>query len=147
LTSDDAATREAAAAAFVGYELSISTAFVNPATIEKYLSTPSILIPFAVMEVHYMRNAGFMARGQLLDGLPSMAAHGHRVAIAHGRADYVCQPQAPHRLAKSLRAFGCEVELEFVAGAGHSDSEPGLVDAVVRATDRLKSVATDRGGN
>lgn len=34
--------------------------------IEKCLATPSLLIPFAVMEVHYMRNAGFMKRGQLL---------------------------------------------------------------------------------
>ena len=88
-----------------------------------------------------MRNAGFMARGQLLDNVAAMAAHKHHVAIAHGRADYVCQPQAAHRLAAALRATGsCEVELEFVAGAGHSDSEPGLVDAMVRATDRLRAV-------
>jgi len=141
LTSDDAATREAAAAAFVGYELSISKAFIDPAIIEKYLGTPSILIPFAVMEVHYMRNHGFMARGQLLDRLATMAAHNHVVSIAHGRADYVCQPQAAWRLASGLRAAGCpeaDVTLEFVAGAGHSDTEPGLVDAMVRASDRLR---------
>jgi len=141
LTSDDAATREAAAAAFVGYELSISKAFIDPAIIEKYLGTPSILIPFAVMEVHYMRNHGFMARGQLLDNLASMVDHGHVVSIAHGRADYVCQPQAAWRLASCLKAAGCpekDVNLEFVAGAGHSDTEPGLVDALVRASDRLR---------
>jgi len=141
LTSDDAATREAAAAAFVGYELSISKAFIEPAIIEKYLGTPSILIPFAVMEVHYMRNHGFMARGQLLDNLASMVEHKHVVSIAHGRADYVCQPQAAWRLASGLKAAGCpekDINLEFVAGAGHSDSEPGLVDALVRASDRLR---------
>lgn len=141
LTSADAPTREEAAAAFVGYELSISKAFIDPAIIEKYLGTPSILIPFAVMEVHYMRNAGFLARGQLLDGCAAMARQGHRVAIAHGRADYVCQPQAAWRLASALRAAGGEAELEFVAGAGHSDSEPGLVDAMVRASDRLREFA------
>ena len=129
LTSDDAATREAAAAAFVGYELSISKAFIDPAIIEKYLGTPSILIPFAVMEVHYMRNHGFMARGQLLDNLASMVEHKHVVSIAHGRADYVCQPQAAWRLASGLKAAGCpekDINLEFVAGAGHSpDPNPG----------------------
>ena len=130
--------RAAAAAAFVGYELSISKTFVDPKIIESCLSTPSLLIPFAVMEVHYMINAGFMVRGQLLDGVSAHAAHGHRLAIAHGRADYVCQPQAAWRLAQALRAHGVEVELEMVAGAGHSDSEPGLVDAMVRATDRFK---------
>lgn len=51
LTSSEKATREAAAAAFVGYELSISKTYIDPAVIEEYLGTPSILIPFAVMEV------------------------------------------------------------------------------------------------
>jgi proline iminopeptidase len=37
-----------------------------------------------------------------------------------------------------LRKAGCKsVECEFVSGAGHSDSEPGLVDAMVRAADKL----------
>ena len=70
-----------------------------------------------------------------------MVEHGHRVAIAHGRADYVCQPQAAYRLAEALRAAGHPAErlsLEFVAGAGHSDSEPGLVDALIRATDAMR---------
>ena len=68
LTSDDASVRAAAAAAFVGYELSISKTYVDPAVLEKYMGTPSILIPFAVMEVHYMLHGGWLRRGQLLDG-------------------------------------------------------------------------------
>ena len=143
LQSDDVATREAAAAAFVGYELSISKSFIDPTIIEKYLGTPSVLIPFAVMEVHYMINAGFMKRGQLLDNVHCMADHKHRVSIVHGRADYVCQPQAAWRLVKALKKAGCSddyVELEFVSGAGHSDSEPGLADAMVRATDRFRDL-------
>lgn len=140
LTCDDEEMRNAAAAAFIGYELSISKAYIDPAVLSEYLGTPSILIPFAVMEVHYMLNGGFLRRGQLLDQVALMAQQGHKVAIVHGRADYVCQPQAAWRLCKALRAAGCEdVELEFVAGAGHSDSEPGLVDAMVRATDRFKA--------
>lgn len=136
LTSSDVATREAAAAAFVGYELSISKSYIDPAVIEEYLGTPSILIPFAVMEVHYMLNAGFLRRGQLLDGV-DLIKH-LKVAICHGRGDYVCQPQAAWRLAQALRKAGCKyVDLEFVSGAGHSDTEPGLVDAMVRASDKL----------
>ena len=141
LTCDDAEMRNAAAAAFVGYELSISKTYIDPAVLEEYLGTPSILIPFAVMEVHYMLNGGFVKRGQLLDNVSVHAAHKHRFAIAHGRGDYVCQPQAAWRLSEALRSAGCEdVELEFVAGAGHSDSEPGLVDAMVRATDKFKAL-------
>ena len=51
LTSPDADMRSAAAAAFVGYELSISKTYIDPAVLAEYLGTPSILIPFAVMEV------------------------------------------------------------------------------------------------
>jgi len=147
LTSEDADLRNAAAAAFVGYELSISKTYIDPAVLEEVLGTPSILIPFAVMEVHYMLNGGFMRRGQLLDNVGVMAAAGHKVAIAHGRADYVCQPQAAWRLSEALRTAGCEdVQLEFVAGAGHSDSEPGLVDAMVRASDRFKAMLESTKG-
>jgi proline iminopeptidase len=139
LTGSDVDIRQAAAAAFVGYELSISKTFIDPAVISKYLCTPSILIPFAVMEVHYMLNGGFMRRGQLLDGIAVHASSKHKVRICHGRADYVCQPQAAYRLSEGLNALGVDVQLEFVSGAGHSDSEPGLIDAMVRASDGLKS--------
>jgi len=136
LTSDDTKTRVAAAAAFVGYELSISKTYIDPEVIEQYLGTPSFLIPFAVMEVHYMINSGFLRRGQLLDRVDTIKHL--KVAICHGRGDYVCQPQAAWRLAKALRKAGCSyVDLEFVSGAGHSDTEPGLVDAMVRASDKL----------
>ncbi|KAK3282085.1 hypothetical protein CYMTET_10157 [Cymbomonas tetramitiformis] len=131
--------RNAAAAAFVGYELSISKSYVDPAIIKKYLGKPSVLIPFALMEVLYMTQGGFLRRGQILDECGVIAQNGIRVAITHGRADYVCQPQAAWRLTKALQAAGGDVELEFVSGAGHSDSEPGLVDAMVRATDRMRS--------
>ena len=101
-----------------------------------------------------------MRRGQLLDGCGVMKDM--KVMITHGRCDYVCQPQAAYRLASVLvrrttisgvrNAFskdpkrrscaqekvGADVNLEFVAGAGHSDSEPGLVDAMVRATDGMR---------
>jgi proline iminopeptidase len=136
VSSDDVAAREAAASAFVGYELSISKTFVDRSVIEQYLSTPSILIPFAVMEVHYMLNNGYLKRGQLLEDVHKLT--NLKVAICHGRADYVCQPQAAWRLYQALKHAGCQhVDLEFVAGAGHSDSEPGLVDAMVRATDKF----------
>lgn len=137
LTSGDLAMQKAAASAFVGYELSISKTFVDSALIEEELATPSALIPFALFEVVYMINGGFLRRGQLLDGCGVLKDHGIKVRITHGRADYVCQPGAAYRLASTLENLGVDVSLEFVAGAGHSDSEPGLVDAMVRATDSL----------
>ena len=47
---------------------------------------------------------------------------------------------SPMTLEVQIRhSSGADVSLEFVAGAGHSDSEPGLVDALVRATNGLRS--------
>jgi len=139
LTSDDIKTRYAAASAFVGYELSISKTYIDPNVIEQYLGTPEILIPFAVMEVHYMLNSGFMYRGQLLDNVVQLK-NLKKVSICHGRGDYVCQPQAAWRLTQALRNLNIPVDLEFVSGAGHSDTEPGLVDAMIRASDDLADV-------
>ena len=102
LTSGDAAMQNAAASAFVGYELSISKTFVDPAIIEEELATPAALIPFALFEVVYMINGGFMRRGQLLDVCSVLKDSGIKVRITHGRADYVCQPQAAYRLASTL---------------------------------------------
>lgn len=47
-----------------------------------------------------------------------MVQHGHLVRICHGRADYVCQPRAAHRLCKALEAAGApadSVRCEYVA--------------------------------
>jgi len=136
LMSKEPAVREAAASAFVGYELSVSKTYIDPSIIAEYLGNPTILIPFAVMEVHYMLNSGFLRRGQLIDSVDRIKHL--KVAICHGRGDYVCQPQAAWRLHQALKKVGCSyVDLEFVSGAGHSDSEQGLVDAMVRASDKL----------
>ncbi|GMH58697.1 hypothetical protein TrST_g7235 [Triparma strigata] len=138
MTGQDETVRRAAASAFVGYELSISKSFVDMKRIKEVLGDISHLIPFALFEVIYMLNAGFMSRGYLLANVNKIVEAGHRVRIVHGRADYVCQPKAAHTLYKALKAEGCkDVTLEFVAGAGHSDSEPGIIDALVRATNEL----------
>lgn len=118
LTSADPSIRAAAASAFVGYELSISKAYIDPLVLDQVLGTPTMLIPFAVMEVHYMINGRFLKRGQLLDGAGVLAKHGIQVSIAHGRGDYVCQPQAAWRLAKALRQAGAEVRCVQLRNGG-----------------------------
>jgi len=139
LTSDDAAERLAAASAFVGYELSISKTFVEDGVIRECLETPSLLVPFAVMEVSYMLANGMMTRGQLLANVESLAGL-RAVKISHGRSDFVCRPDSAFRLARALERVGVTVDLDFVAGAGHSDTEPGLVDSMVRHSDELRDL-------
>ena len=72
LTSKDKSRREAAASAFVGYELSISKTYVDPKFIEECLGTPSLLIPFAVMEVRRQRaeQQNAISNNFLADAMP-----------------------------------------------------------------------------
>ena len=141
LTSDDAATRLAAASAFVGYELSISKTFVEDKIIRECLETPSQLVPFAVMEVSYMLNAGFMSRGQLMAEVGTLASL-EKVCISHGRSDFVCQPVSAYKLSEALQKLGVSVDLDFVAAAGHSDSEPGLVSSIITHSDAIRDLLT-----
>ena len=116
-------------------ELSVSTTFPNSKKKDRVLSTPEILVPFALFEAHYMLNNGFLRRGQLLDDVGKIA---HLpITIVHGRCDFVCRPEAAYRL---WCALDKKAKLEIVDGAGHSDTEVGIVDALVRATDELRSV-------
>ena len=140
------AMRTKAASAFVGYELSISKAFVDIDVIDETLQEPTRLIPFALFEVVFMLNGGFLQRGQILDNVHKIVEAGISTAIIHGRCDFVCQPKSAHQLWKALKDAGStDVSLEFVAGAGHSDSEPGLTDAIVRATDAVRDGKGGKG--
>mmetsp|Transcript_70948 Transcript_70948/g.198963 ORF Transcript_70948/g.198963 Transcript_70948/m.198963 type:complete len:382 (-) Transcript_70948:433-1578(-) len=141
LCCGDQEKAEAAAKAFVRYELSISKTFPDPTKLNHTLETPSILIPFALFECHYMLNNGFLRRGELLDNVAKMKDL--PVTIVHGRCDHVCQPHAAYKLYKALnpKADRTDVKLEIVSGAGHSDSEPGLIDGLVRATDEFRDNA------
>ena len=69
-----------------------------------------------------------------MDNAHKMA--GIPVVIVHGRCDFVCRPAAAYHLFKALEPG--KARLEMVAGAGHSDSEPGIIDGLVHATDDFR---------
>jgi proline iminopeptidase len=123
----------------VGYELSISKTFVEDKIIRECLETPSQLVPFAVMEVSYMLNAGFMSRGQLIADVGKLSSL-ERVCISHGRSDFVCQPVSAYRLSEALGKLKVPCDLDFVAAAGHSDTEPGLVSSMVTHSDGIRDL-------
>ena len=133
--------RMTAAQAFVTYEASISCLRHNPQQLATLMQTPSILVPFAALEVHYMLNHGFMRRGQILEDIHTIK--NHRIHMVHGRNDAVCLPRAATRLRAALRNAGAgkNVTLEFIEAAGHSDSEPPIAHALRIATDTLAKEA------
>lgn len=134
---EDPALRDQAAREFVRYEMSISKVHVDLDGIEGRLADPSAFMPFAACEIVYMLADGFLDQSLLdPDNLRKLA--GMTIRVVHGRSDVVCLPKAAWRLVKGLQAVGQACSLEFVAGAGHSDSEPGIAAALRRATDALR---------
>ncbi|WAP68608.1 prolyl aminopeptidase [Jiella pelagia] len=88
-------------------------------------------IAFARIENHYFTHAGWLEEDQLirdagqLKGIPGV--------IVHGRYDMPCPARTAWRLSKAWP----EAEFHLIEGAGHAYNEPGILDRLIRATDRF----------
>ena len=90
-------------------------------------------LAFARIECHYFVNGGFFeVEDQLLRDIDKIR-HIPTV-IVQGRYDVVCPTMSAWEL---HRAFP-ESELKVIPDAGHSAYEPGIVDALIEATDRFR---------
>ena len=133
LTSDDKDEQLAAAKAWSKWEGDIVTLLPSPSTIEHFTS-PDVAVAVARIENHYMANNGWFEEGQLLrdagklKGIPGV--------IVQGRHDTCTPPVAAWRLKQAWP----EVELNIIPDGGHLFSEPGVLDGLVRATDRFAGV-------
>lgn len=135
LSSEDDDVRLEAARAWARWEgetLSIR----GPSVIPPRFDEDSFVDAFARIECHYFRNKGFFASdGWLLE-------QAHRLKdipgiIVHGRYDVV----TPLSSAWALKKAWPEAELQIVPDAGHSSLEPGIVNALIDATDRMTELA------
>jgi proline iminopeptidase len=130
LVSDDQAVQLKAAKAWSKWEGEIVTLLPSPGTIEHFTS-PEFAIAVARIENHYMANHGWFEEGQLLRGAEKL--RGIPGVIVQGRHD-TCTPPAA---AWSLKQAWSDVELNIIPDAGHLFSEPGVLDGLIRATDRF----------
>ena len=88
-------------------------------------------IAFARIECHFFANKGFFAEdGWLLKNIGKI--RGIPGWIVQGRFDVV----TPMESAWNLKTAWPEARFEVVWDAGHASTEPGIVDALVRATDQ-----------
>ena len=131
LTSDNAEVRGQAARAWSQWEASTLSLYPNPERVEKF-GGEEFAAAFARIECHYFINGGFFDREtQLLDNIDRIR---HIPAvIVQGRYD-VCTPV---RSAWDLHCAWPEAEFRLIPDAGHASTEPGIVDALVGATDRF----------
>ncbi len=134
LFSDDEQTRLAAASELSRWEGVVATLLPNPELIEEY-ADPHKALPFARIAALFFLEHMWLDEGQLLanvDRIRNIPA-----IIVQGRHD-ICTPPTS---AWDLKKAWTEAELWIVPDAGHSASEPGIVDGLVRATDKLASRA------
>lgn len=130
LTSEDHATKLAAAKAWSTWEGMTVTLLPDPAMLEEFTEDDHA-IAIARIENHYFRYKCWLEEGQLL-------ANAHRLkgipgVIVQGRHD-CCTPPAA---AWALKQAWPEVDLQIIPDGGHLFTEPGITDGLVRASDRF----------
>jgi len=131
LTGEDEAERVAAARAWSVWEGSTSKLHFDFEMIERF-DDPTFALAFARIECHYfMNNAFFPTDNYLIENVGKIR-HVPAV-IVQGRYDVVC----PMKSAWELHRAWPEAEFVVVPDAGHSATEPGIVDALVTATDKF----------
>ncbi|MEK7265697.1 MAG: prolyl aminopeptidase [Pseudomonadota bacterium] len=130
LTGKDEAEKLKAAKAWSAWEGGTVSLVPSQERIDSF-SSDAFAIAFARIECHYFVNRGFFDRDDYL------LAHAHKIrsipgVIVQGRYDVV----TPMKTAFDLHKAWPEAELALVGDAGHAASEPGIIDALVRATDK-----------
>ena len=130
LNSDNEIECMAAARAWSLWEGRTATLFKSRVVVE-YFGRSFTALSLARIENHYFVNDCFLAEEQILRDAWRLADIPG--VIVHGRYDIVCPVENAWQLHK---AWPC-AELRIIPDAGHAASEPGIIDALVDATDRF----------
>lgn len=130
LTGSDQIAQMHAAKAWSVWEGRTATLRPNGHVIERF-SEPQRALSIARIECHYFVNDAFLEEDQLLRDM-------HKIAhipgvIVHGRYDVIC----PLDNAWALHQAWPNSELLIIRDAGHAAGEPGITDALVRATGQV----------
>ncbi len=130
LTGADELRRMAAAKAWAVWEGRTVTLLPDHATTD-YFGDPHVALSLARIENHYFVNHAFLEPDQLcrdagrLADIPGI--------IVHGRYDVVCPLEQAFALAQAWP----QAKLNIIPDAAHAATEPGIVDALVRATEQF----------
>ena len=132
LNDPDPAVHGPAAIAWSRWESSTITLLPSADTVARF-TEPAYAVAFARIENHYFMNGGWWDDGQLirdagrLSGIPTV--------LVQGRYDICTPPMTAWALAQAMP----EAELTMIPDAGHAFDEPGILDALIEATDRFAS--------
>ncbi|PJJ65548.1 prolyl aminopeptidase [Compostimonas suwonensis] len=136
LNDPDDSVAEAAAVAWAKWESSAITLLPNSGVVDSF-TEPRFALAFARIENHYFMNGGFLdEEEQLIRNAPRL--RDIPSVIVQGRYD-ICTPPFT---AWDLHKAWPEAELQMIPDAGHSFDEPGILDALITATDRFAGGST-----
>ena len=131
LTSDDPKERKRAAYAWSAWEGANLKLLFDPKFFQQFTEDYHA-DALARIECHYFVNRCFFKTDNwLIDHVDSLRKIPS--AIIQGRYDLIC----PFEAAWELHKAWPEADFEIIPDAGHAASEPGIVDALIRATDRF----------
>lgn len=133
LVGDDPVAQLEAAKAWTIWEGETITLLPDPAFSAPFRDGHYALA-FARLENHYFSHRAWLEEGQLLANADRLK--GIPGVIVHGRYDMPC----PARYALALHQAWPDSEFHLIEGAGHAWSEPGILDQLIRATDRFASI-------
>ena len=133
LTDPDPAVHLPVARVWSRYEGSCSTLLPSPETVA-YFASDAVALGLARIEAHYFMHDIFLPLDALLANV-SRIRHLPAVII-QGRYDAVC----PVVTADDLHRAWPEADYVVVPDAGHAAWEPGICAALVRATERFKTL-------
>lgn len=135
LTHPGETVRLSAAKAWSGWEGATCKLVPDPETIDDFEDDRKALA-MARIECHYFVNNSFFPESDYL------LTHAERIRdipiwIVHGRYDVIC----PVKNAWDLKQVLPNARLEIIPDAGHAFSEPGILDALIRATEDFANLA------
>jgi proline iminopeptidase len=135
LFSDDQQQSHQAARAWSRYEGSCLHLLPHPEVAEQFASD-AVALGVGRLEAHYFRHNAFLSEDQLIRDVGRIR---HLPAvIIQGRYDVVCPPRSAWRLHQAWP----EATFQMIEDAGHAAFEPGIVRALVAATEKFKQLAT-----
>lgn len=127
LTGENELAKMAAAKAWSTWEARVATLEPNNNLVDSF-QNPHLAVSMAKISAHYFANKCFLEENQLIDNAEKL--NGIPGIIVHGRYDMLC----PLENAWSLQAVWKDAEVRIIRDAGHSATEAGIIDGLVRAT-------------
>lgn len=139
LTSTNDLEQMQAAKAWSVWEGRCATLHPNPSMVDHF-AHPHVAIALARIECHYFMNHAFLAPGQILRNAARLK--NIPAVIVHGRYDMVC----PLDNAFALSEAWPEADFQIIRNAGHSASEPAIIDALIRGVEDVAARSLPSAG-